>query len=432
MTDISKKVTILLKRGVKNDLPTLREGELGLATDTKELFIGSANGNVKLAGQSSVDSLLQSLQATNAEVTKVNKRTSAVARFDSINYKDGNFPDIGTLESGHPYKVTYNTEGFKVVNGGLQSSSSLAYLNVDDFSSDITEISVDVSWSNDGGTEDRAAVLIVSDGPFANNYPNSYANTGCHLLLYPNRWILQKRPANGPVVNVASFSYIEPYSKPVPYGERVNYKVKRVGNKLYVTRHDGGVTVAQMDSEQIDWMGEHACIEIVGKSTGNNVTIHSFAISSQIQSASITDKEGGQSANKARGTSIKAPAAQNIVLQPTYTTVLSKKVIVPGSLAVSVIVSLPVNVLANGNLQAQVSFDGNPTSATDGTLLVGQAYNGVVTWTATLDLSEFKVGSSSNLLVKLAHGGTGSFVTSPSNPKLVPSVTVIPVLGEFS
>jgi hypothetical protein len=33
-------------RGKKANLPTLLEGELGFCTDTKEVYIGTANGNV--------------------------------------------------------------------------------------------------------------------------------------------------------------------------------------------------------------------------------------------------------------------------------------------------------------------------------------------------------------------------------------------------
>lgn len=41
-------VTIRLRRGLKQNLPTLRLAELGFATDTNELFIGTDRGNLKL------------------------------------------------------------------------------------------------------------------------------------------------------------------------------------------------------------------------------------------------------------------------------------------------------------------------------------------------------------------------------------------------
>jgi hypothetical protein len=40
---------IKIRRGLKANLPALAVGELGFATDTGELYIGTASGNVKLA-----------------------------------------------------------------------------------------------------------------------------------------------------------------------------------------------------------------------------------------------------------------------------------------------------------------------------------------------------------------------------------------------
>lgn len=40
---------IQIKRGLKSNLPVLSVGEFGLCTDTKEVFIGTSNGNVGIA-----------------------------------------------------------------------------------------------------------------------------------------------------------------------------------------------------------------------------------------------------------------------------------------------------------------------------------------------------------------------------------------------
>lgn len=68
MAENTRHVRLILKRGLKKDLPALAEGELGLATDTKELYIGSASGNVKLAGQSALDAL-STAKADKTELT---------------------------------------------------------------------------------------------------------------------------------------------------------------------------------------------------------------------------------------------------------------------------------------------------------------------------------------------------------------------------
>jgi hypothetical protein len=49
-------VKIIQRKGLKVDLPTLDEGELGFATDTKELFIGSGTENVLIAKESDIPS----------------------------------------------------------------------------------------------------------------------------------------------------------------------------------------------------------------------------------------------------------------------------------------------------------------------------------------------------------------------------------------
>jgi hypothetical protein len=48
----------LLKRGQRANLPTLEESEPALATDTKEIFVGSSDGNIQLAKQEYLDSLV--------------------------------------------------------------------------------------------------------------------------------------------------------------------------------------------------------------------------------------------------------------------------------------------------------------------------------------------------------------------------------------
>ncbi|TVY07230.1 exo-alpha-sialidase [Paenibacillus cremeus] len=48
---------MFIRRGLKADLPILAEGEFGFCTDTKELFIGSINGNVLFPNQSVIDQL---------------------------------------------------------------------------------------------------------------------------------------------------------------------------------------------------------------------------------------------------------------------------------------------------------------------------------------------------------------------------------------
>lgn len=51
---------IRVKRGNRANLPTLNDGEFGLAEDTKELFIGTTSGNMKLVSVLTGGSKIQS------------------------------------------------------------------------------------------------------------------------------------------------------------------------------------------------------------------------------------------------------------------------------------------------------------------------------------------------------------------------------------
>ena len=44
-------IQLLIRRGLKANLPVLGDGELGLCEDTGELFIGSTSGNVNISNK---------------------------------------------------------------------------------------------------------------------------------------------------------------------------------------------------------------------------------------------------------------------------------------------------------------------------------------------------------------------------------------------
>lgn len=50
--------TIQIRRGVKDSLPTLKVGEFGLCTDTKELFIGLGEKNLPVTANFETDDTL--------------------------------------------------------------------------------------------------------------------------------------------------------------------------------------------------------------------------------------------------------------------------------------------------------------------------------------------------------------------------------------
>jgi len=84
MSDIMKKVTFLLRRGLKKDLPNLLEGEMGLATDTKELYVGTSDGSMQMAKQDDVDNVTQGLGEANAQLTRTIQKTDGA--FINVKY----------------------------------------------------------------------------------------------------------------------------------------------------------------------------------------------------------------------------------------------------------------------------------------------------------------------------------------------------------
>lgn len=60
-----------MRKGLKADLTTLDEAEMGLATDTKEVFVGTGTGNVQLAKQEDVSTLLTDNGTNKGNITSL-------------------------------------------------------------------------------------------------------------------------------------------------------------------------------------------------------------------------------------------------------------------------------------------------------------------------------------------------------------------------
>ena len=97
---------IQIKRGSKAGLPTLSPGEFGLATDTKELFVGTAEGNVQIAALGSDGKVPESLLPEMDYIPSSEKgQANGVATLGS----DGKIPG-GQLPSilSATAQITYN------------------------------------------------------------------------------------------------------------------------------------------------------------------------------------------------------------------------------------------------------------------------------------------------------------------------------------
>ncbi len=201
------------------------------------------------------------------------------AYFSAAELADGILPATGVLDSGQPYVVTHaSSTGFDIVDGALQTDVSLAYLNFGPLQGPIREFDMVVSWTDGGEGSDETAVIIVADGPFADNYPTSYANAGAHVLL--DRTIMsfqRRRDDGGDSETMLSHTYGTALAYDVPHRFRVMWS----GTTASVI-DPYGVNVAIPTTDTMrDWWGPYGCAEIVGAASGKNkVNIHSFSTTS--------------------------------------------------------------------------------------------------------------------------------------------------------
>lgn len=207
------------------------------------------------------------------------------AYFNASTLSNGELPETGSLTSGHPYLVTHSDAvGFTVASGALQSDAATAYLNFGPLRSDIREFSVEMFWTDGAHGEDEAdneiVVVIVAEGPFADNYP-TYANAGAHFLIRRHYFSYQKRAAAGPGVTGKAYTYKTPMGFDTKYTIRLLWD----GVNAVVVMHDGTVVPIPYEADYANWWGPYGAVEILGAASGKNkVSITSFNASSEVES----------------------------------------------------------------------------------------------------------------------------------------------------
>ena len=214
--------------------------------------------------------------------------------FSASTLSNGALPSTGTLDSGHPY-LTTGSGGFAVANGGIMSDAATAYLNFGPLSGPIKEFSVEMFWSDDGEAGEDTVVMIVADGPFANNYP-TYANSGAHFLIHRKSFTYQKRAgSSGTGVGVTTKTYN--YKTPIPYGQKATIRLLWDGTNAVVVMHDGTVVPIPYDADYATWWGSYGCVEILGAASGTNTayvtqfnaTAESRAVDAPLTAARLVD-----------------------------------------------------------------------------------------------------------------------------------------------
>ena len=135
-------VQLQFKRGFVSAIPTLAMAELGVTTDTEQIFIGMPSGNAELAKQEALDALNEQLSGEVAEqIAALQEDIAAIqgqigelgtegdslasrltqAEADIAQVKDALFTNI----TGNPFTLVFSSlEGFSVTAGVYNAAQS--------------------------------------------------------------------------------------------------------------------------------------------------------------------------------------------------------------------------------------------------------------------------------------------------------------------
>lgn len=98
---------IQIKRGVKNQLPTLSNGELGLCYDTRELYVGTNANNLKLIGENDIINNVTSGGTT--KVLSAEQGKGLKQQIDNLKTRYDNFIGKALFLSEYPNHNDYST-----------------------------------------------------------------------------------------------------------------------------------------------------------------------------------------------------------------------------------------------------------------------------------------------------------------------------------
>ena len=198
----------------------------------------------------------------------------AAAFYSATNKADGVLPNTGYLDSGQSYVVTGNAaDPYYIENNGLQTDTTLAYLNFGPLPSDIHTYDMDVRWIDEGEADDQTAVMIIADGPFANDFP-VYANSGAHVILNRDVLTYQKRGADG-TDTTTLLTHI--YEAPLAFDVIHRFKLMWDGVTVRIITPEDVELEIGPDSQVSEWWGPYGCTELLGGAGLNRVQVLSFS-----------------------------------------------------------------------------------------------------------------------------------------------------------
>ena len=107
-------MSIQIKRGMKKDLPQLKDGELAFCRDTKELYVGN-NGNENVSVTKKIEDRLDAVD-------------SQLAHIPSLIFSKYNIDNTGLSDTTDNFKTMLNNENYIYLAKGVYKVSDLAII----------------------------------------------------------------------------------------------------------------------------------------------------------------------------------------------------------------------------------------------------------------------------------------------------------------
>jgi chitodextrinase len=162
---------IQIKRGLKNNLPLLEEGELALTTDAKEVYIGSNTGNVELPNRAYIDTRFGALTTTLDQIlTRLTIVEGGSPADTTPPLNVTNLTESGVTATGVTLNWTASTSGgigsYDIYNGStlLANITGTTY-NISGLSASTTYTFSVRSRDTSGNTASGTSITVTTSSP---------------------------------------------------------------------------------------------------------------------------------------------------------------------------------------------------------------------------------------------------------------------------
>lgn len=328
---------------------------------------------------------------------------------------DAPLTEAHVTRSGHPITLFAIGDDFAIDGGSLThpitTGTTAAYLGVE-AAAVVRDMRVQVKWTDAAEVDDEVAVMIVSGSPFT---VEGYADAGAHVLIYRDQWVYQTYAAGVGPTMLDSGTFPE-----LPYGVWHTFRLTYDVYQPTLWFPDGSThTVAYSSTITARW-GAHATFELFSTGDQNPAALRAWAFSPDVI-LDIPVPVTGVAEH------IEAPTTAITSITGGFVVVDTLTVVVPSSKVLHVI-AMEYVVQGAGNLYAQVDVAGNGT-ATQIQLLEYAACDRTFVISAVLDLSDFTVGTSQTLNVRLFSAASSAEHRLNSGEHKRQSIVAVPLFA---